>query len=216
MGLTWLKILSGVGLRRSLRRQWARVAEDSVGLAALNQLHRRPSPTPFHTTHVPCQLARQDHTSPAYIAQVAGLVRAVNDSAARLRLPFRPSVVVGAVWIPWPPTQATAMATALAPFTPHLDVYWDFHVGGDNPSVEPAAAFNFISAIAAVFASVSAATGTPPLRGAVLEENGGRHDVQRALGHARMSNRLHCLADVVRVVTAANGLQVLGCVAGAG
>lgn len=112
------------------------------------------------------------------------------------------------MWIPWPPAQATAMATSLAPWTPYLDLYWDFHVGGDDPATDPAAAFTFIAAVAEVFANVSAASGTPPMRGAVLEENGGRHDVQRALGHARMNNRLHCLSDVVRVATAANGLQV--------
>ena len=44
----------------------------------------------------------------------------------------------------------------------------------------------------------------------VLEENGGLHSVQRALGHARRSNRLQCLGDFIRADTPANGLQVLG------
>ena len=44
----------------------------------------------------------------------------------------------------------------------------------------------------------------------VLEENGGRHDVQRALGHARNANRFRCLGDFVKIQTAANGFQVLG------
>ena len=174
------------------------ISSTSVGT---NECHAYPAPPPIHL-HI------QDHTSPAYIAQITALVRATNASAARLRLPFRLSIVIGAVWIPWPPAQATAMATSLAPWTLYMDLYWDFHVGGDDPATDPTAAFNFIAAVAAVFANVSASAGTPPMRGAVLEENGGRHDVQRALGHARMNNRLHCLSDVVRVATAANGLQV--------
>lgn len=86
----------------------------------------------------------------------------------------------------------------------------DFHIGGDSPHSDPGVAFDFIASVADVFASVAATTGTPQLRGAVLEENGSRHDVQRALGHARMSNRMHCLGDVVRVDAPANGLQVAG------
>ena len=59
------------------------------------------------------------------------------------------------------------------------------------------------------FRAMMAARGSA-VRGVVLEENGGNHAVQRALGHARRSNRLHCLADFIRVDTPANGLQVLG------
>ena len=166
-------------------------------------------PAPYHPFWVEVG-NEQDHTSPAFIAQVTGFVAAMNATATRLRLPFRLNVVVGAMWIPWPPSQALRMATALSPFTHSMDVYWDFHIGGDNPAADPVAAFTFISSVAAVFANVSISSGAPPLRGVVLEENGGRHDMQRALGHARMSNRLHCLSDVVRIDTPANGLQVLG------
>ena len=102
------------------------------------------------------------------------------------------------------------MATALAPLTPHMDLYWDFHIDADDPVSDPVTAFAFIASVSRVFASVSSTTGTPPMGGAVLEENGRRHDVQRALGRARNSNRLHCLGDIVRVDTAANGVQVAG------
>ena len=66
----------------------------------------------------------QNHTDPAYIAQVVGFVTSLNATASRLALPSRLQVVIGAIWITWPPEQARPMATALAPFTPHMDLYW--------------------------------------------------------------------------------------------
>ena len=96
---------------------------------------------------------------------------------------------------------------ALQPGTPTgtdvSDWYFDFHIGGDSLSV----AGDYV--LLNIARDYLAAHGSK-IRGVVLEENGGLHSVQRALGHARRSNRLHCLGDFMRADTPANGLQVLG------
>ena len=83
------------------------------------------------------------------------------------------------------------------------DWYFDFHIGGDSLSV--GGDWETLTSCNAYLKSVGS-----KIRGVVLEENGGLHSIQRALGHARRSNRLHCLGDFMRADTPANGLQVLG------
>ena len=148
----------------------------------------------------------QSHTDPEFIAQVAAFARALAAASTRLALPFRITTCIGVTPGTWPPASVLPLAAALGgpDFAP-LDILLDFHVGGDNPASDPVQAFAFIASVRDALANASS-----PIRGAVLEENGGRHDMQRALGHARMSNRLHCIGDFVRIETAANGLQVAG------
>ena len=83
------------------------------------------------------------------------------------------------------------------------DWYFDFHIGGD--SLDVAGDWALLNV-----AKNYLAEHKSKIRGVVLEENGGKHSLQRALGHARRSNRLHCLGDFMRADTPANGLQVLG------
>lgn len=148
----------------------------------------------------------QDHTSPAFIKQVQSLATAINTSLAGLRVSHRQAVAIGATpGLGWPPESVSAMAKALTGLDDSLDLFWDFHIGGDDPVTDPRQAFNFISAVAAELTKLQSG-----IRGVVLEENGSRHDVLRMLGRAAQSNRLHCLGDFVRVDTAANGLQILG------
>ena len=148
----------------------------------------------------------QDHTDPAFIAQVAAFARALAQAAARLGLPFRITVLLGVTPGTWAPVSILPLASALSgpDFAP-LNFLLDHHIGGDNPETDPAIAFTFIASVRDVLANASSS-----IRGAVLEENGGRHDMQRALGHARNSNRLRCLGDFVQLETAANGLEVAG------
>ena len=84
-----------------------------------------------------------------------------------------------------------------------LSRYFDFHIGGDSLYVAGDWALMNI-------ARDYLRKHGSKIRGVVLEENGGLHSIQRALGHARRSNRLHCLGDFMRADTPANGLQVLG------
>ena len=81
--------------------------------------------------------------------------------------------------------------------------YFDFHIGGD--SLDVTGDWQLLNSVKRYLASVGS-----KVRGVVLEENGGLHSVQRALGHARRSNRLQCLGDFILADTPANGLQVLG------
>ena len=81
--------------------------------------------------------------------------------------------------------------------------YFDFHIGGD--SLDVSGDWQLLNSVKNYLASVGS-----KVRGVVLEENGGLHSVQRALGHARRSNRLQCLGDFILADTPANGLQVLG------
>jgi len=50
----------------------------------------------------------------------------------------------------------------------------------------------------------------PRFKGVVLEENGGTHGINRALGHIRNSNRLQRLGEFILVDAPANCLQALG------
>ena len=148
----------------------------------------------------------QSHTSAAFIAQVAGFARAIARASLRLQLPFKIATLIGVTPGAWAPASVLPLASALSgpDFAP-LDLMLDFHIGGDSPATDPVQAFAFIAGVRDALANASST-----IRGAVLEENGGRHDMERALGHARNSNRLHCLGDFVRIETAANGLQVVG------
>lgn len=125
--------------------------------------------------------------------------------AKELKLPFNLSFVVGGNG--WVPKAFTPMMEALAAGTPTgtdvSDWYFDFHIGGDSLDVGGDwAVLNIAKQYLAEHES--------KIRGVCLEENGGLHGLQRALGHAARSNRLHCLGDFMRAETPANGLQVLG------
>ncbi len=82
-------------------------------------------------------------------------------------------------------------------------VLWDIHVGGDGlRDADIAERF-----LAALRARIDALDPGNTVRFCVLEENGGRHDVQRALGHAHMVNTMERLAGEVVIDCPANCLQ---------
>jgi hypothetical protein len=147
-----------------------------------------------------------DHTDSGYIALVSVFANTLRLSSLRLNLPFLIPVCIGVTPGVWPPASILPLVSAIANTSDVLELMIDFHIGGDFPTSDPEIAYSFISSVHTVL--VNASLGK--IRGAVLEENGGRHDVQRGLGHARNANRLRCLGDFVRIETAANGFQVLG------
>ena len=104
----------------------------------------------------------QDHTSPAFIAQVANFTSALKNAAVRLRLPFRLTVVVATVPGSWPPATILPMAAALEGVQDTLDLLFDFHVGGDSPQTDPTAAFRFIASVRDALAGAGS-----PILGAV-------------------------------------------------
>ena len=163
----------------------------------------------------------QSHADPGFVRQVAAVALAINSSLARLGAPagFLPVIVGAAAGLGYPPASAAGMALALRglanPETSRVRLLWDVHVGGDSPARDGTAAAAFVDALAAWFeafaANVSNATApAAPIRVAVLEENGVRHDVVRMLGRATLQNRLACLGERVELVCAANGMQVFG------
>ena len=80
---------------------------------------------------------------------------------------------------------------------------WDVHIGGDNPREG--------AVVDATFTRMRKlvnewAPGTT-LKACVLEENGGRHDLRRALGHAGIVNATERHGDFVLIDCPANCLQ---------
>ena len=151
------------------------------------------------------EIGNEQGLSTSLTHDVVALSGAMQGKAKQLKLPFNLSFVVGGNG--WKPAAFNGVMEALAPGTPTgtdvSDWYFDFHIGGDSLDVAQDWAYmnvarNYLTA------------HKSKIRAVVLEENGGNHAIQRALGHARRSNRLHCLGDWMRADTPANGLQVLG------
>lgn len=82
-------------------------------------------------------------------------------------------------------------------------VLWDIHIGGDNfrDGDEAEKLFNNARRF------LDQADPDNEILFCVLEENGGRHDVQRALGHAHIINTVERLGDQVLIDCPANCLQ---------
>ncbi|HKD37111.1 MAG TPA: alpha-L-arabinofuranosidase C-terminal domain-containing protein, partial [Pirellulales bacterium] len=80
---------------------------------------------------------------------------------------------------------------------------WDVHVGGDDlhEGRKVDALFTRMEKLVHEWAP------NTPLKACVLEENGGRHDVQRALGHACILNATQRHGDFVLIDCPANCLQ---------
>lgn len=89
---------------------------------------------------------------------------------------------------------AEALGKGTAVGTDVSDWYFDFHIGGDSLDVSDD--WTMLNQVKDYLARVGSA-----IRGVVLEENGHLHSVQRALGHARRSNRLQCMGDFIRADT---------------
>jgi len=82
-------------------------------------------------------------------------------------------------------------------------VLWDIHVGGDGLR-DADRDGKAIERIRDLFTQWCPEAG---VKTCILEENGGRHDIQRALGHAHMVNTMERLGDFVLIDCPANCLQ---------
>ncbi|MGC4044326.1 MAG: alpha-L-arabinofuranosidase C-terminal domain-containing protein [Armatimonas sp.] len=83
---------------------------------------------------------------------------------------------------------------------------WDLHVGGDNLR-DADGVDRTLTQMKRLFAEWIPGS---PMKVAIFEENGNRHDFQRALGHARILNVTQRHGDFVLMDCPANGLQPLG------
>lgn len=83
---------------------------------------------------------------------------------------------------------------------------WDLHVGGDNLR-DADDVDRTLTQMKQLFAEWIPGS---PMKVAIFEENGNRHDFQRALGHARILNVTQRHGDFVLMDCPANCLQPLG------
>jgi alpha-L-arabinofuranosidase len=81
--------------------------------------------------------------------------------------------------------------------------FWDYHVGGDNPA-SGTDVDNALTRMEKLFHEWNAST---IMRCAIFEENGGLHDMQRALGHATNLNAVRRHGDFLLTTCPANALQ---------
>src|SRR5882757_5390805 len=81
--------------------------------------------------------------------------------------------------------------------------YWDLHTDADEPRAGTAVDNN-LQIMQDLFLKWDPNT---KMRIAIFEENGGLHDLQRALGHATTLNAVRRHGDFVLTSCAANGLQ---------
>jgi len=135
--------------------------------------------------------------------------KACNDKAVALKLPFKLYFAVGGTW-----DFNQLVPDRMLPVVTNANKvpgewYWDIHVpsdlGADGDSQPGGARLTKrLGEIRAFLESVSS------MKGVVFEENGGRHDMNRVLGHARASNRLQRQGDFIRIDTSANCLQGFG------
>lgn len=84
--------------------------------------------------------------------------------------------------------------------------YWDLHTDADNPDAGQKVDSS-LSRMKALFTTWNPNTR---MKCTIFEENGGRHDVSRALGHASTLNAVRKHGDFVLTSCAANALQPLG------
>jgi alpha-L-arabinofuranosidase len=84
--------------------------------------------------------------------------------------------------------------------------YWDLHTEADQPG-SGKSVDSVLTAMQAHFLKWDSQT---TMRCTIFEENGDRHDLQRALGHATTLNATRRHGDFLLSSCAANGLQALG------
>lgn len=84
--------------------------------------------------------------------------------------------------------------------------YWDLHTDADNAD----AGIKVDSSLTRMKGMFTTWNPNTSLKCTIFEENGGRHDVSRALGHASTLNAVRKHGDFVLTSCAANALQPLG------
>jgi hypothetical protein len=156
-------------------------------------------PRPYHPDYIEIGneegIARLDEAAlRLYAKQFLSIARAIHQRNRDLKL------VCAAWWNPELP--------ATQDFFHAIDgeaAAWDLHIGGDDPHSGDDAGREIAQANA-LFHRWNPRTNVKVV---VFEENGGRHDVQRGLGHASNLIATNDLGDFVRADCAANMLQPL-------
>jgi alpha-L-arabinofuranosidase len=134
-------------------------------------------------------------------------VEAMSHYASRFRLLAKaihgrnPNIklVCGAWWVPDAPEAMKTVFDAVD----GVAAAWDFHFWSDDAN----SGAGIDRELARAQAMFKAWNPTTPLKAVVFEENGNRHDMQRALGHGTTINATRRHGDFVLVDCAANCLQ---------
>ena len=173
------------------------------------------------------ELGNEEGCSPEFVANVARCASAMVSKAQELKLPFKLKFAVGG---PYEIAELTdramaPMVQALKPLKNHSDWLWDFHINGQSRGLifelhkQPRTARNLTNAeyhqsLLDNFTRWQRFFNEPSsgafFKCGVFEQNGGTHDMGRALGNARNSVTLQSLGNSVRMVTGANALQLMG------
>ena len=108
------------------------------------------------------------------------------------------SYIIGAWWEPENPVSRRIVQTA-----GDKAALWDLHVGGDDPR-EGGRVDAMIARMRQLLQEWKPGT---TLRACILEENGGHHNLARALGHASIINAAQRHGDFIAIQCPANCLQ---------
>ena len=160
------------------------------------------------------EIGNEQSMSSTFVAQVSAISEAMNARAKALGLQFPLQFAIGHNFAikpdlsPAPPGHpglnlTNAMISAVKPLG--SNVFWDCHVSADDPASAPDAAAELLQAMRSHFTTMGSA-----MKVGVLEENGSKHSLARALSHARMNHRDSTLGSFFTVETPANCLQGLG------
>jgi alpha-L-arabinofuranosidase len=138
------------------------------------------------------QIGNEEKTDPHYIERFKLLHDAIRPRDAKIEL------IIAAWWEPDNPISKRIVQELNG-----RAALWDVHIGGDDPREGAKVDATFVRMRKLV---EEWAPGTP-LKAAVLEENGGKHDLARALGHAGIVNATQRHGDFVLIDCPANCLQ---------
>jgi len=147
-------------------------------------------PEPYGVKYI--QIGNEETTNAHYLERFKLLYDAMHPRDPNLKF------IIAAWWQPDNP-----VAKRIVQELNGRAALWDVHVGGDN--------LREGDKVDAVFSRMRKlfqewAPGTT-MKACVLEENGGRHDLQRALGHAHILNTTQRHGDFVLMDCPANCLQ---------
>jgi alpha-L-arabinofuranosidase len=147
-------------------------------------------PEPYGVRYI--EIGNEEKTDAHYIERFKLLADAMHARDPKLQL------IIAAWWEPDNPVSKRIVA--------ELDgkaVLWDVHVGGDDLR-EGANVDRLFTRMRKLVHEWAPGT---TLKACVLEENGGRHDLRRALGHAHILNATQRHGDFVLLDCPANCLQ---------
>jgi len=168
------------------------------GARRARDLHQEPYNKVFF------EIGNEQDLTDDLLSDVLRIASAMQSRAEVLKLNFNLSLAVGGRG--WATADVAKFAKAIDSDahagTDKVAWYYDFHIGGD--STDTTGDWRLLTAARATLAEAGS-----KIRGVVFEENGALHGLNRALGHAARSNRLHCIGDFVRHVCC----SFAGCVA---